>query len=291
MSDQLRGLLITLMGVLFVVPDALFVRLIHAEPLVIAFWRGLVSGSLLLFGILLFQGTAPIRAVLRTGWAGAVYVAAAGGSGILFVLAVSLTSVANVVFIIAAMPVFASLYSRLFLGEPISRRMVLTMAAVGVGLAVIAYGSGETEGATRRGDAVALGVAALFAAGLTAARRARPVPMVAAVPFGYLLAAACVLPFVEPLSVPDGQWHLVALHGLFIVVSSVGLALGPKYITSPEVALLILLESVLAPLLVWVVIGENPGPWALLGGAVVISALALSNLIALRRRGRLPLQS
>lgn len=288
MSDQLRGLLITFVGVVFVVPDSLFVRLIEADPLVISFWRGISSGSLLLLGILVFQGSAPFRAVLSTGLTGVIYMAASGGAGILFVLAVSLTSVANVVFIIAAMPVFASIYSRIFLGEPFSSRMLWTMAAVGLGLAVIAYGSDETQGATRLGDAVALGVAALFAAGLTAARRARPVSMVPAVPLGFLGASFCLWIFVDPISVPDGQGHLIVLHGLFIAVSSVGLALGPRYITSPEVALLILLESVLAPLLVWVAIGEDPGPYAIIGGAVVISALAMSNLVALRRRGRLP---
>lgn len=67
------------------------------------------------------------------------------------------------------------------------------------------------------------------------------------------------------------------------------LTLGPRYISAAEVSLLILLESVLAPLLVWAAIGEDPGPWALVGGSVVIGALLLSNLWALwshrRERG------
>ena len=54
-------------------------------------------------------------------------------------------------------------------------------------------------------------------------------------------------------------------------------SLGPRYISAPEVSLLILLESVLAPLLVWAVISENPGFWALAGGGVVIGALLVSN--------------
>jgi drug/metabolite transporter (DMT)-like permease len=66
------------------------------------------------------------------------------------------------------------------------------------------------------------------------------------------------------------------------------LVLGPRYLSSAEVALLILLESVLAPLLVWAVVGEDPGIWAIFGGAVVIGALLVSNLIALRRSRRVP---
>jgi drug/metabolite transporter (DMT)-like permease len=287
MSDQAKGLMITTLAVLMVVPDSLFVRLIGADALVIAFWRGVVSGGLILLGVLAWQGTRPYRALPGTGIYGAIYVLAVGAAGVLFPLAVSLTSVANVVFIIAALPVFAALYSRIFLGEAISRRMVLTMIAVAVGLAILGYGSAETRGAHWTGDVTALGVAALFAAGLTAARKVRRVSMVAAVPVGYLGASALLWPFVDPQSIPDGQWHLVAFHGAFIAGSSMGLALGPRYIPSPEVGLLILLESVLAPLLAWVVVGEDPGPYALVGGAVVIGALAVSNVVALsRRKGR-----
>ena len=284
MNDQAKGLLITLAGVLFVVPDSLFVRLIGADALVISFWRGAVSGGLILLGILAFQGARPLRAALGTGWYGLVFFLATGGAGILFVLAVSLTSVANVVLIIAAMPVFASIYSRIFLGEPISRRMTITMAAVAAGLAVIAYGSGQNARAHWSGDLVALCVTALFPAGLTAARKLRHISMVPMVALGYLVASAGLALVIDPMAVPEGKWGLVALHGAFITVSAVGLALGPRYIPSAEVGLLILLESVLAPLLAWAVIGEDPGPYALAGGVIVVGALAVSNVVALRRQ-------
>lgn len=284
MDTQTKGLLITTLGVLCVVPDSLFVRLIDAPPLVISFWRGLIAGSAVLAGVLIMQGTAPLRAVLRTGRYGIAYMLAAGASGILFVLAVSLTSVANVVLIIASMPLFAAIFSRILLGEPITRRMLLTMAAVAVGLGVIAYGSGETRQGSLAGDAIALLVSAVFAAGLTAARRVREVSMVPAVGLGYVGASLLLWPFIAPLSVPSAQVWLVPLHGGFIVVSSALLALGPRYITSAEVALLILLESVLAPLLAWAVVAEHPGRWSIAGGAIVVGALAVSNIVALMRQ-------
>ena len=162
--------------------------------------------------------------------------------------------------------------------------MVFTIAAVAVGLAIIAYGSGDTEGASIEGDLVALAVSALFAAGLTAARKVKHVSMVPAVPIGYLSASICLLPFIDPFAIEADKWLLVPLHGIFIVISSALLALGPRYISSAEVGLLILLESVLAPLLAWMVIDEFPGNWALLGGLVVISALGISNAIVLLRK-------
>ncbi len=285
MTDQVKGLLYTVMGVLFVVPDSLFIRLIDAPGLVISFWRGAICGAVVLSFILLKQGSAPIRTAMNTGFLGALYAVTLGLSGVLFTLAVQLTSVANVVFIVASMPVFAALYSFAFMGEPIRKRMVLTMLAVFAGIGVIVYGSGETEGASLLGDLVALSVAAVFAISLTIARKLRPVSMVPMLPVAYLMTSLAILPFIAPFSIPDGQWHLPVLHGLFFAVSSVGLAVGPRFIPSAEVALLILLESVLAPLLVWAVLGENPGLWALAGGAIVLCALAVSNVVALRRQG------
>ncbi len=284
MTDQARGLLITLFGVLFVVPDSLFIRLIDAPALTIAFWRLLLAGGLITVAILISKGTGPFRAVLALGRYGVIYMVGTGASGVLFVMAVSLTSVANVVFIIASLPIFASLFSRFLLAEPISRRMMITIAVVTVGIAIIAYGSGETANASLAGDLLAVAVSALFAAGLTAARHARSISMVPGVGMAYLVAAAFIFPFAHPFAVPLAQAPLVVSHGGVIVFSSVLLALGPRYITSAEVGLLVLLESVLAPLLVWFVIGEDPGPYALMGGGVVIVTLFISNLVVLSRR-------
>ncbi|WP_101068777.1 DMT family transporter [Roseovarius salinarum] len=287
MTDHAKGLLITTLGVLFVVPDSLFIRLIEADAFTITFWRGVTAGGAILVGLLLVQGTRGFADVARTGWHGALYTVLLGAAAPGFVLAVTWTSVANVVFIIAAMPVFAAIFSRIFLGEPISRRIVLTMTGVFAGLGLIAYGSGETEGAALRGDLVALAVAAIFAGAMTTARRLRAVSMVPAVPLAMLGASLAVWPFATPGAAMPGQWPLVLGHGAFITLATSLMTLGPRYITSAEVALLILLESVLAPLLVWAVIGEDPGHWALAGGAIVIGALFVSNLVALRARRRL----
>ena len=209
-----------------------------------------------------------------------------GASGVLFVLAVSLTSVANVVFIIASLPVFAALFSRLFLAEPFTLRILLTMAAVAPGLAVIAYGSAETEGASLAGDLLAVSVSALFAASLTAARKMKEVSMVPGVAMAYAGAALIIAPFAAPWEMPMSEAGLVLSHGAVILISAVLISIGPRYITSAEVGLLVLLESVLAPLLAWAVINENPGPYTLIGGAIVIGALFLSNVVILLRPRR-----
>lgn len=282
MSSHLKGLIITTLGVLFVVPDSLFVRLIDAEPLVTAYWRGMISGLIILVAVPIFQGVVAFSASLRTGWPGLIYTLLIGTTAPAFVFAITYTSVANAVFILASTPVFAAIFSRIFLGEPIALRMALTMLAVLIGMAIIAYGSGSTGIASWRGDLWAVYVAMAFAAALTALRKIKETPMVAAIPVGYIGAALIVGLFVSPLSAFEMQWPLFLAHGTFIAAATCLLTLGPRYISSAEVSLLILLESVLAPILAWAVIGEDPGSWALAGGAVVIGALLVSNLFALR---------
>ncbi len=284
MNDHLKGLIVTTLGVLFVVPDSLFVRLIVADPITTAFWRSIGAGTIILVGLLLVQGFSGFRAVLRSGWPGWIYIFLIASTAPGFVLAITWTSVANVVFIFASMPVFASVLGWIFLSEPISRRMMLTMVFVLIGLGIITFGSGENDIASWKGDLCALFVSAAYAAALTAVRKVRDISMVPAIPIAYIGAGLMMLPFATPLAPLETQWHLVLGHGVFIAVAACFLTLGPRYISSAEVSLLILVESVLAPLLVWAVIGENPGPWALVGGGVVIGALIVSNLAVLMRR-------
>jgi drug/metabolite transporter (DMT)-like permease len=291
MSDHLKGLIITFVGVLCIVPDSLMVRLIETDGVTVAFWKALLTGTVTGLALLIWRGPRVFRETFAPGPKIWVYAATSGAAGTLFVIAVANTSIANVVFILAATPLVSALLSWLALGERLSRRTAITMAVVPVGIAIIAYGSGETEGASIRGDLIALGLAVVFSIGLTIARSVRPVSVVPAIAPGMLGAALVLLPFADPFSVPAGDWIWVALHGgFFIVLSTALLAMGPRYLPSAEVALLLLVESVLAPLLAWVVVGEDPGRWALVGGAIVIGALLVSNLVALARGRRVPVK-
>jgi drug/metabolite transporter (DMT)-like permease len=283
MRDHLKGLVLTTLGVLLVVPDSLFVRLIEADPMVTAFWRALTAGLFVLLAVLALRGLQDFRAVMRSGKPGLIYTVLMGTTAPAFVLAVENTSVANVVFIFASMPVFAAIFGRLVLGEPIRLRMVLTMAAVLFGLGVIVSGSTTSEIASWKGDLWALYVSVAFAAALTAVRKGKAISMIPAIPVAYIGAAIGIGLFVSPAEAFAAQWPLFLGHGAFIGAASCLLALGPRYISASEVSLLILLESVLAPILVWAVIGENPGHWALIGGAIVVGALAISNLYAARQ--------
>ncbi len=248
--DHVKGLLVTALGVLFIVPDSLMVRLIATDGATVAFWKSLLVALVTGLAILLWQGPRAYRASFAAGWPVWIYAFCSGASGALFVIAVAHTSIANVVFIIAAMPIVSALFSRIALGERLSKRTAITMAVVPVGIALIAFGSGETEGASLTGDLIALGVVCVFSLGLTAARSVRPVSVVPAIPVGMAIWALVLLPFADPMSVPADDWIWVLLHGgFFITLSTALMAIGPRYLPSAEVALLLLIESVLATIL------------------------------------------
>ena len=73
------------------------------------------------------------------------------------------------------------------------------------------------------------------------------------------------------------------LMGLYVVsIGTALLYLGPRYIPSAEVGLLILMESILGPLWVWLALGEALGPYTVIGGAIVLSTLVINTVWALR---------
>lgn len=281
LPDHLKGLVITTLGVLVLTPDSLLVRLIQIDPWTMVFWRGLLM-FLAIGGFTLayYRGEAPAR-LRATGRAGVAAVALFGTGTVLFVLALYNTSVANVLVIVAASPLIAAVYSRLFLAEPVALRTWAAIAAAIAGIAILA--SDSARGGTILGDLAALGTAACVGIGFSVVRHARARNMVPAMAVSGLVSALVALPLAAPASVPGDQIWLLLLLGLVVLPVSFGLlTLGPRYITAPEVGLIMLLETVLGPLWVWLVLTEEPSTHALVGGAVVIVALVGHSLAGLR---------
>lgn len=290
MTNHSKGVLITALGVLLIIPDSLLIRLIDADLMTVVFWRALFT-SLTMFVWMLVVHRGATFSVLRTmGKAGIWYAVFLGFGTTLFGVSIQLTSVANTVFILSTTPVFSAIISRVFLGERISLRMVWTIALCIAGVAVIAFGSlvenleGTSSNTALWGDLCAFGSAFGLASAFTVARSRPDVSMVPAVGIGYFIVVLVSLPFAEPASISGADWIYAVLLGCVFLPLGMGLmSLGPRYISSAEVSLLLLLETILAPILVWFVLDEFPGFYALVGGAMVLSVLIVSNLLVLRK--------
>ena len=283
MSDYQKGIIITFFGVLFVTPDSLFVRLISSDALTIAFWRSFAAGFLILVALITFTGFKNLKCLFLMGKLGWLYCFLIGSTSPAFVCAVENTSVANVVFIFAAMPIFAALFSYFMLGETIPARVKKTIVSVTLGSSLIAYGSTENETSNWIGDLFALYVCISYAAALTFIRKLKSISMLPAVPIAYLGSATILFFFTDPFAGFEVNAALYFVHGGLIAIGTCFLAIGPRYISSPEASLLILLETILAPLLVWAILYEYPGIWSLVGGTIIVLTLLISNLYAFNK--------
>ena len=211
-----------------------------------------------------------IRSIGVAGLAVAVCTAVASGS---FIVALNHAKVANVLFMQAAAPIAAALLAWAALGEKVTRRswIAMAIAVLGVALMAGAPGSGGVLGVS-----VSFLMTLSFATGIVITRHRRDVSMVPAVCLAQLLAFIVAVPFADAGSVTAKDLALLVLLG----VGQIGLGLlflvvGARLIPAAEVALITLLEIVLAPLWVWIAIGEAPAAATLIGGVVVVGAVVL----------------
>ena len=283
-NKQVKGLVLTTIGVLAIVPDSILIRLIQADILTITFWRALIPGVIISLGVMIFYRKPTISFLKAPKMSGLVFIISHSFGTLFFVIAIELTSIASALFIISTSPIFAAIISRIFLNEKITYRMIFTIFGALLGIGVISLGSINSESIFAIGDIAALGAAMCLAISLTAARSASNFSMIPAVGVSSLLTSLCIFYFIEPFNLLYSDWVFILILGvIFVPIATCLIATGPRYITSAEVSLLLLLEATLAPILAWFILSEFPGFETILGGVIVISVLVFSNIIALRQ--------
>lgn len=286
-DDRRKGLLITVSGVLVITPDSLLVRLISADEWTILFWRGLLSSIAILLALAIMQRRRFLPGLRAIGGMGLALAVMFSIGTVFFIVSLETTTVANTLFIVSTAPIFAAVMARLFLREAVSRRTWLTIAVTLIGVLIIAAGSVGGGPGSLPGDLAALVTAVSVAGTFTVARRCRHISMVPAMGISGLVTALIAIAISPPVALSQADSLYLAAMGLLVIPLSFSLmTIGPRYLPAPEVSLILLLEAVLAPLLIWLVLAEYPGNASLLGGAVVLGALFFANLASFRNRAR-----
>lgn len=274
-----------MVGTLSLVPDTTLVRMVDAPSATTAMWRGLLVSLSLGVVLTVRYRRSALRAVVRMGWPGLVSSCLWGSTTLMMVAAVDRTTVANVLVIVAAAPMVAAVLSAVVLRESLARRTWIAIPTAMAGVA-LAFSAG-VEGTSNRGDLLAAGVAVAIGANLTLLRRNRAVDMVPAGFAGGLLAAV-VLAAVGTAGTVNGDdiLPLIAMGGLSVPAGLALLTLATRHLSSPEVALIVLLETILGPVFAAVAVSEAIPLRTLGGGAVVVATLSLHSLFAMRTRDR-----
>jgi drug/metabolite transporter (DMT)-like permease len=252
-----------------------------AAPFEQVFWRSLFAFAFVL-SILVVQKKHPWKAVRAAGLPGFT-------SGLMwavmftaFLFALSMTTTANALVVMAVSPLLTAIFAWFFLKDPLPAR---TWIAAGAALLGIAWMFSAQLSAHYAGMAVAFIIPVAAAINVVVLRASHAhLDLVPAVMLGGALSCLIALPFALPFSATARDIVLLAFLGFFqLGLPCMLLVLASRALTAPEIALLGLLEVVLGPLWAWLGAGEEPGRATLLGGTVVLAALVMNELAAVKR--------
>lgn len=262
-----------------------------ARSFEVTFWRSFFTLLSLMILLPLFQGRAVFSRIRHAGrflWLSGVCWSIMFTA---FMVALTMTSVANVLVTMAVGPLMTALVARVFIGHRIVPRTWAAIAVAGVGI-VWMQGSQVSLGANAgqlAGTLVALLVPMAAAVNWTVVQRSQAqgekIDLIPAVLVGAAISSLFTLPLAFPFAATPHDIGLLALLGLVqLAIPCVLSVVCARVLKAPEMALLGLLEIVFGILLAWVGAGEVPAAAVLTGGMLVIGALVANELMAWRQR-------
>ncbi len=265
--------------------SGLFVRLLDdTKPLEMVFWRSV--GMALFLGVYMMwlyrrDAFAKVRALGAGGTTAAAMLAA---TFFFFLYAVSATTVATALFLMSTSPLWAAVFGRVILGEPLAARTLAAIAACAIGVTImvndaLVFGS-------ILGPLSALCVSVCFAIQITILRKIGPkVDAIPSVLVAGLLSIVVALPAAWPLHA--GLHDILVLLAMGVIQLGMGcllMTIATRHLNAADVGLIALLETTLGPLWVWIFFAERPSDATLIGGAIILGALVANEAVGLRRR-------
>lgn len=286
MSHRHAVLLMICAAILWSIAGVFTRHLDAARGFEITFWRS-VFAALFVAGALLWQkkqqAFASVRAVGRLGIL----------SGLMwsvmfccFMIALTMTTVANTLIVMSISPLLTAFFAWLFLRQVIALRTWLAIAVAFIGIVWMFSSSMSGMGATHlAGMAVALGVPVAASVNVIALKKAgHGIDLIPAVLLGGVFSALMMLPLSWPFQASLHDIFILAILGVFqLGLPCMLMVAASKSLSAPEISLLALLEVLLGPLWTWMGAGEVPAHATLVGGAVVLAALVFNEAAAMRR--------
>jgi len=275
LMDESRGERVQAIG--FLVATAilwssagLLIKMISWNPIAIAGMRSAIATLVLLVFL-----RRPHLTWSSAQIGGAVAFAA---TVILFVLANKLTTAANAILLQYTSPIFAALLGAWFLGERATRLDWTTIFVVIGGMTLFFLDDLTTGGLWGNVCAIVSGVT--FACFVLFMRKQKNDSPLESVFLGNILTALIGFPFMFQAMPSASSWVGLVLAGVLqLGLSHILYATAIKHVTALEAILISVVEPILNPVWVLLVVGETPGPWALIGGFVVLVSVTIRYLV------------
>lgn len=248
----------------------------------IVLWRSVFMAAFLFAVLAAWHRGSVWKKIAAVGVPGLVAGALLACTFFFFILSLTRNTAANTFVLMSTGPFFVALLGLVFLGERVPAR---TWAAIAIALAGITLMFVEGLDAGRSlGNLLALGVPAAFALNVVVLRRMHAhADMVPSVMIAGLLSIAVALPFAWPLEPQARDLALLAPMGMVqLGMGCLLMTMASRYLQAGEIGLLALIETILAPLWVWIGVGERPSDLALAGGLLVFGALIANEWVGLR---------
>lgn len=278
-ADRRKGVALMIGAGLAWSTGGVFVRNVSlADPWEIVLWRSVFMAAFLAVAIAAMNRGAVLSKVLEAGSAGVVSGLLLAATFFFFILSITRNTVANTLALMSTGPFFVAIAGRLFLGERVPLR---TWIAIGVALAGIAAMFLEgLDGGRTFGNLLALGVPTAFALNVIVLRHHHAsIDMVPAVMLAGVFSILIAAPFAWPLEASGRDLTVLALMGIIqLGTGCLLMTLATRYLPASEIGLFALIETTLGPVWAWLGVGERPTNLAIIGGLVVVAAVAANYL-------------
>ena len=282
LSNQQKGSFLAFVGVMFITPDSLFIRLSNIDTWSLLFYRGAIPFVVVLIGLVLFYKKNFFNALFKIGLAGIFYVISFSICNITFIISIQNTNVANTLIMVAMAPMLSAILASIFLKEPTNKETWVAIFVTFFSVTFIFYDSIQIGNIV--GDLFGFVTALGLAINANLARFAKDRDLVPSAVIGKLVVAIFAFFFVENFDLVAADKIIVPLMCIMCVaIPFVLVTIAPRYISAPEVNLFFLLEVILGPIWVWLIIKEQPSVQTIIGGIVIIITIALHSFLALKK--------
>lgn len=282
LSNQQKGSFLAFVGVMFITPDSLFIRLSNIDTWSLLFYRGAIPFVVVLIGLVLFYKKNFFNALFKIGLAGIFYVISFSICNITFIISIQNTNVANTLIMVAMAPMLSAILAAIFLKEPTNKETWVAIFVTFFSVTFIFYDSIQIGNIV--GDLFGFVTALGLAINANLARFAKDRDLVPSAVIGKLVVAIFAFFFVENFDLVAADKIIVPLMCIMCVaIPFVLVTIAPRYISAPEVNLFFLLEVILGPIWVWLIIKEQPSVQTIIGGIVIIITIALHSFLALKK--------
>ena len=282
LSNQQKGSLLAFVGVMFITPDSLFIRLSSIDTWELLFYRGAIPSVVILIALILFYKSNLIKVTLAMGLAGLFYALTFSITNITFIVSIQNTNVANTLVMIATAPMLSAILAAVFLKENPDKNTWIAILITFLAVVYIFFDSFKLGNFF--GDIFGLITALGLAVGANIIRSVKDKDLVPAAVIGKFLVAIFALFFVDNLILQGRDNIIVPLMCIMCVgIPFVLVTIAPRFITAAEVNLFFLLETIIGPIWVWLIIKEQPSIETIYGGILIIMTIAVHSFYKLKK--------